>query len=171
MCRVWEKSNPERIAYWEVVYWFPEKPHEKFRRPFPIDRERARVWERMLRQRGYEAYMLPVYESSNPQKPIDWVYVGAFMDGEGSFSTWIQRERYLKTMIDITQMNQKTGGYNLLNEIKDFIKNELGIEGTLRAVNNYYHLNYFTHIDCYHLAAQFYHTYITQQKSETQSAC
>ena len=66
-----KKEKPERIAYWEVVYWLPEKPHEKFRRPFPKNRGRARVWVEMFRTRGYQAYMLPVYEHSNPQLFID----------------------------------------------------------------------------------------------------
>jgi ribosomal protein L40E len=58
-------SNAERVAYWEVVYWTPEKPETKFRRPFPIDRERAKVWKKMLEERGYEARIMPVYEKAS----------------------------------------------------------------------------------------------------------
>lgn len=143
---------------WAVIFKLPTERRWRYR-TFSKS-ELAKAHKERLERLGYEARYFPIrFSSSNPQAvtipihPMNWVYIGAFMNGESSFSTWIEKGKYLKTMIDITQMDKKIGGYNLLNQIKNFIKKELGIEGTLRAVNNYYHLSYFTHLDCYLLAA------------------
>lgn len=62
-------SNPERIAYWEVVYRHPARPEQLFRRLFPKDYEWAKTWREMLERMGYmDVRIMPVYERSNPQE-------------------------------------------------------------------------------------------------------
>jgi hypothetical protein len=155
-------ADPQRIAYWELVYRHPEKPEELFRRPFPIDYERAKVWKKMLETRGYEARIMPVYAKSNPQEiliptmPMNWFYVGAFIDGEGSASYHYTPEGTLRAMISIGQSDKIRSGHELLTKIKDFIKKELNIQGHIyqsRAEPKLYLLEYTALEDCYILSA------------------
>jgi hypothetical protein len=61
---------------------------------------------------------------------MTWDIVGAWMNGEGSFSTHYVG-RSLRAHVVLSQDNQRIGGYKILTEIRDFIRDQLGIEGVI----------------------------------------
>lgn len=135
-------SNPERIAFWKLWFRAPMKTTWS-QLHFTRNRHRATVWKRMLEERGYETRpIMPVFEhSSNPQQlitlPISWNTVTAWIEAEGSFYTKANRRLY--TRIDIVQKNRITGGYQLLNQIKTFVDNQLKTHGTIYSIQTAHH--------------------------------
>jgi hypothetical protein len=151
-------SNPERIAFWKLWFRAPMKTTWS-QLHFTRNRHRATVWKRMLEERGYETRpIMPVFEhSSNPQQlitlPISWNTVTAWIEAEGSFYTKANRRLY--TRIDIVQKNRITGGYQLLNQIKTFVDNQLKTHGTIYEYpDRPPYLRWHTHTDCYKIIAK-----------------
>lgn len=99
-------------------------------------------------------------EVSSPQKqilvtrPMTWDIVGAWIDAEG-YADFYYENGTLRVEIIISQANKVRSGYKILEEIRNFIKDELGITGAIyprKRERGVFRLTYHRILDAYKLA-------------------